>query len=105
MSRPAGGPRPALSAYPAVTATAADLPDRKQERVRQMLVGPHPAVPADLAERAARRGGRILRRRRAAGTVFRLLLLAAAATAVVLAVAARLRAGEPALTTPPPEGW
>ncbi|SCK10668.1 hypothetical protein YUYDRAFT_00825 [Streptomyces sp. ScaeMP-e48] len=79
--------------------------DRKADEVRRMLEGPHPPVPAGLADRAARRGARLLRLRRGvrrtawwlAGTVFAAFLVWAGVEQPWLP--------EPAEVTPPLEGW
>ncbi|MGW1206080.1 hypothetical protein [Streptomyces cyaneofuscatus] len=75
--------------------------DRKAAEVRRMLEGPHPPVPAGLADRAARRGARLLRVRRTAwwlaGTVFAAFLVWAGVEQPWLP--------EPAEVTPPLEGW
>jgi ferric-dicitrate binding protein FerR (iron transport regulator) len=57
--------------------------DRKEQRVRELLAGPHPTVPPQLAERAAARGRRQLRRRLVLKVAVWVLLLA---TLVGLAV-------------------
>ncbi|MFG2330307.1 hypothetical protein ACGFMM_11840 [Streptomyces sp. NPDC048604] len=79
--------------------------DRRDDEIRRLLGGAgHPAVPADLAERAVARGSRMLRRerllRRAGWTLFALAVLAF----VVWAAVARPWEPPPA-TTPPLEGW
>lgn len=61
------------------------LPNRRDDEVRRLLDTPHPAVPVDLAARAALRGRRIVRRRRIEHAVLWALLVAAAVTALVLA--------------------
>ncbi|MET7933790.1 hypothetical protein [Streptomyces sp. NPDC005322] len=79
--------------------------DRKETEVRRMLEGPHPALPPDLAGRAADRGQRLLRRRQAARAVGWMLLLAAAVAFSVWAAAVHPWTAPPADTTPPLEGW
>ncbi|OEU85415.1 hypothetical protein DB35_15020 [Streptomyces abyssalis] len=80
------------------------VPDRKETEVRALLESVPPApVPADLAERALRRGLRVAHRRRTAA----LLLWAFFAVAVAFAVWAAVAepwAVQPARTTPP-LGW
>ncbi|MCX5385276.1 hypothetical protein [Streptomyces sp. NBC_00083] len=77
-------------------------PDRKTAEVRRLLESAaHPAVPAELADRAAELGLRMLRRRRA---VRRLLWLLVAAAAVVFAVWASIAqpwVAPPSTVTPP----
>ncbi len=80
-------------------------PDRKEDEVRHMLETAHPAVPADLAGRAAEQGARLLRRHRAVRRVMWLLLLAAAIVFTVWAMAAEPWVTPPTDTTPPLEGW
>ncbi|ROQ66472.1 hypothetical protein EDD93_0878 [Streptomyces sp. 840.1] len=78
---------------------------RKEDEVRRMLEGPHPQVPADLAERAAELGGRVLRRRRALRRLGLLALIAAVAVFTVWAVTVQPWQAPPAETTPPLGGW
>ncbi|MDX2646040.1 hypothetical protein PV341_21265 [Streptomyces sp. PA03-1a] len=73
--------------------------DRKQDEVRRLLDGPHPAVPVDLAPRAAERGRRVLARRRVLHAVLWTLLVVAVVVALVLAVL-WWPAAEPLDTTP-----
>ncbi|WUD73497.1 hypothetical protein OG937_18325 [Streptomyces sp. NBC_00510] len=73
--------------------------DRKQDEVRRLLDGPHPAVPVDLAPRAAERGRRVLARRRVLHAVLWTLLVVAVVVALVLA-ALWWPAAEPLDTTP-----
>jgi ferric-dicitrate binding protein FerR (iron transport regulator) len=80
-------------------------PDRKEDEVRRMLDVPHPAVPPDLAARAAERGQRILGHRRAVRTVAWVLLLAAAVAFAVWAAVVQPWVLPPTGTTPPLEGW
>ncbi|MER5973778.1 hypothetical protein ABT112_29390 [Streptomyces sp. NPDC002055] len=81
------------------------LPDRKEDEVRRMLEGPHPAVPPDLAARAVQRGQRIHGRHRAVRTAGWALLLAAALAFAVWAAMAQPWLIPPADTTPPLDGW
>ncbi|MCX4788945.1 MULTISPECIES: hypothetical protein [unclassified Streptomyces] len=76
-----------------------------EDEVRRMLDGPHPQVPAELAQRAAERGARLLRRRRFAGRLMLLLTCAAVVAFTVWAVAAQPWQVPPAETTPPLDGW
>ncbi|MFB7559580.1 hypothetical protein [Streptomyces brevispora] len=78
---------------------------RREDEVRRMLEGPHPQVPADLAERAVERGGRLLRRRRALRVLGLLVLIAALAAFTVWAVSVQPWQSSPAETTPPLDGW
>ncbi|MFF1837586.1 hypothetical protein ACFVXE_25770 [Streptomyces sp. NPDC058231] len=78
---------------------------QKEDQVRRMLDGPHPQVPADLAERAAERGGRMLRRRRAARALAVAALVAAVLAFTVWAVVAEPWHVQPAETTPPLGRW
>ncbi|MET7860271.1 hypothetical protein ABZS81_24290 [Streptomyces sp. NPDC005318] len=80
-------------------------PVRREDQVRRMLDGPHPQLPAGLAEQAAVRGGRLLRRRRAARTLALTVLFVAVAAFVVWAVVAQPWQVPPTDTTPPLEGW
>ncbi|MFF3953171.1 hypothetical protein ACFYY1_08180 [Streptomyces sp. NPDC001890] len=76
----------------------------REDEVRRMLDGPHPQVPADLARRAAQRGGRLLRRRL---FVRRLMLVVACVAVVAFAVwamAVHPWQVPPAETTPL-DGW
>ncbi|MFD0023836.1 hypothetical protein [Streptomyces sp. NPDC058382] len=77
---------------------------RKEDEVRRLLDGPHPQVPADLAERAMDRGGLLLRRRRVLRLLGLLALIAATAAFTVWAVAVEPWQVPPAETTPP-LGW
>lgn len=70
-----------------------------------MLEGPRPQVPAELAARAAERGGRLLRRRRVLHRLGLLALVAGVAAFTVWAVVAEPWQTPPAGTTPPLEGW
>ncbi|WP_406383556.1 hypothetical protein [Streptomyces sp. NBC_01618] len=76
-----------------------------EDEVRHMLDGPHPQVPAGLAQRAAERGARLLRRRRLAHRLMLLLTCAAVVAFLVWAVTAQPWQVPPAETTPPLEGW
>lgn len=78
---------------------------RKEDEVRRMLEGPHPQVPADLAERATELGGRVLRRRRALRRLGLLALIAAVAVFTVWALMVQPWQAPPAETTPPLGGW
>ncbi|MFD7718504.1 hypothetical protein [Streptomyces sp. NPDC059814] len=78
---------------------------RKEDEVRRILEGPHPQVPADLAERAAELGARLLRRRRALRLLGLLGLLVAVTAFTVWAVAVQPWQAPPAETTPPLGGW
>ncbi|MFB8084156.1 hypothetical protein [Streptomyces sp. NPDC055992] len=78
---------------------------RREDQVRRMLEGPHPQVPADLAERAAERGGRLLRRRRALRRLGMLAVVAAVTVLMVWALLVRPWEAPPAGTTPPLDGW
>lgn len=70
-----------------------------------MLDGAHPPVPADLAERAVERGGRLLRRQRALRLLGLVALIAAVAAFTVWAVLVQPWQVPPAETTPPLGGW
>lgn len=76
--------------------------DRKEDEVRRMLDLPHPAVPAELAGRAAERGRRLLRRRRAVRAAAWALLLAAVVVLCVRAAVVHPWAARPEDTVPPP---
>ncbi|WP_455352816.1 hypothetical protein [Streptomyces sp. SYSU K217416] len=80
-------------------------PDRKEDEVRRMLEGPHPAVPAELAGHAAERGHRILRRHRAAMRLLWLLLVVAATAFAVWAALAEPWLEPSSDIAPPLEGW
>ncbi|GGT53023.1 hypothetical protein [Streptomyces purpureus] len=79
--------------------------NRREEEVRRMLDGPHPQVPADLAERAAERGSVLLHRHRLVRRTGWLLLWAAAVAFVVWASVTEPWVVPPAETSPPLEGW
>ncbi|MDQ0941134.1 hypothetical protein [Streptomyces sp. V1I1] len=79
--------------------------DRKEDEVRRMLETRHPAVPADLAARAAEHGTRLLRRHRAVRRAAWLLLMAAAIAFAVWAATTEPWMTPPTRTTPPLEGW
>ncbi|MFF9506327.1 hypothetical protein ACF1BU_02825 [Streptomyces sp. NPDC014724] len=76
----------------------------REDEVRRMLDGPHPQVPADLARRAAERGGRVLRRRRLARRLALLIAFAAVVAFTVWAVRVQPWQVPPAETTPL-DGW
>ena len=78
---------------------------RREDEVRRLLEGPRPQVPADLAARAAERGGRLLRRRRALRRLWVLTLVAAVAVFAVWALVARPWDAPPSGITPPLEDW
>ncbi|MFF8915371.1 hypothetical protein ACF08M_19130 [Streptomyces sp. NPDC015032] len=69
-----------------------------------MLDGPHPQVPADLAQRAAEHGGRLLRRRRFARRLVLLAAFAAVVAFMVWAVTTQPWQVPPSETTPP-DSW
>ncbi|MBB1256994.1 hypothetical protein [Streptomyces alkaliterrae] len=82
------------------------LVDPREEQVRRLLeVGPHPPVPADLADTAAGLGHRLLRRRRALRLVLLLLLLVALAALLGWLVTAQPWGVGTPETTPPGYGW
>ncbi|MDX3093995.1 hypothetical protein PV703_12605 [Streptomyces sp. ME01-24h] len=72
---------------------------RKEDEVRRLLGGPYPAVPVDLAPRAAERGRRILARRRVRHAVLWTLLVVGVVVALVLA-ALWSSTAQPLETTP-----
>ncbi|BAG19406.1 hypothetical protein ACIQUZ_27995 [Streptomyces griseus] len=79
--------------------------DPREEQVRRMLDGPHPALPPDLAAWAVLRGGRRLRRRRAVRRTAGLLLALALSALLVWAGVEQPWESEPAQVTPPLQGW
>ncbi|MFD8731896.1 MULTISPECIES: hypothetical protein [Streptomyces] len=79
--------------------------DRKAAEVRRMLEGPHPAVPAGLADRAARRGARLLRWRRGARRTAWWLAGTGFAAFLVWAGVEQPWLPAPTEVTPPLEGW
>ncbi|MEU3773743.1 hypothetical protein ABZ924_00405 [Streptomyces sp. NPDC046876] len=81
------------------------VPDRKEDRVRRLMEGPHPVVPAGLAAAAAARGTRLLRRRRAWRRAGWTLLFAAAVAFAVWASLTRPWEVPPSEVSPPLEGW
>ncbi|MEW2413704.1 hypothetical protein AB0953_08275 [Streptomyces sp. NPDC046866] len=81
------------------------VPDRKEDRVRRLMEGPHPVVPAGLAAAAAARGARLLRRRRALRRAGWALLWAAAVAFAVWASLTRPWEVPPSEVSPPLEGW
>lgn len=78
---------------------------RKEDEVRRMLESPRPQVPAELAARAAERGGRLLRRRRVLRRLGLFALIAVVTAFTVWAVVAQPWQVPPAETTPPLDGW
>ncbi|MET9882290.1 hypothetical protein ABZZ20_03860 [Streptomyces sp. NPDC006430] len=80
-------------------------PDRKEDRVRQLLEGPHPVVPAWLAASAAARGDRLMRRRRALRRAGWTLLCAAVVAFTVWALLTHPWEVPPSGVSPPLEGW
>ncbi|MFI1969063.1 hypothetical protein BLA24_26445 [Streptomyces cinnamoneus] len=79
--------------------------DRKEDEVRRMLEGRHPALPPDVVRRAAEEGRRLLRRRRAVRAVGWALLVAVVVAFCVWAAVAEPWAARPAERTPPLRGW
>ncbi|RSS49917.1 hypothetical protein EF912_23020 [Streptomyces sp. WAC07061] len=79
--------------------------DRKETQVRQLLEGPHPAVPAGLAAAARTHGRRLLRRRRALRRFGWALLWAAAVAFTVWAALTRPWVVPPSGVSPPLQGW
>ncbi|MCY0932771.1 hypothetical protein [Streptomyces sp. H34-S4] len=59
--------------------------DPREAQVKQLLEGPYPVVPPDLAAGAAARGDRLLRRRRVVHRIGWVLLWAAVVAFVVWA--------------------
>ncbi|MER7697583.1 MULTISPECIES: hypothetical protein [unclassified Streptomyces] len=84
---------------------SAERRDSREEQVRRMLDGPHPALPPDLAARAVRHGGRLLRVRRTVHRTAGWLLGAALAALLIWIGVEQPWAAEPAQVTPPLEGW
>ncbi|MEV6434485.1 hypothetical protein [Streptomyces anulatus] len=84
---------------------SADRRDPREEQVRRMLDGPHPALPPDLAARAVRRGGRRMRQRRAVRRTAGWLLAVVLAVFLVWVGVEQPWTTEPAQVTPPLEGW
>ncbi|MEU0375279.1 hypothetical protein ABZ070_35060 [Streptomyces sp. NPDC006283] len=80
-------------------------PERKEDEVRRMMDGPHPAVPAGLGRLAAEQGARLLRRRRALHRMLLVLLVAAVIAFTAWATVAEPWTVPPSDTTPPLEGW
>ncbi|GAA2628528.1 hypothetical protein [Streptomyces axinellae] len=81
------------------------LPDRKEAEVRKLLAQlPGEPVPADLAERALRRGARLLRRRRVLRTVTWLCALLCLAALAGWLLADRPWSQPPPATSPT-VGW
>ncbi|MGW7313232.1 hypothetical protein [Streptomyces sp. NPDC054854] len=80
-------------------------PDRKEDQVRKLMEGPHPAVPAGLAAAAATHGRRLLRRRRALRRLGWSVLFAAAVAFTVWASLTRPWVIPPSGVSPPLEGW
>ncbi|MFF2521824.1 hypothetical protein [Streptomyces liangshanensis] len=78
--------------------------EREEAEVRQLLDGPHPTVPADLAPRALARGTRQRQRRRTARRILWLTLIAAVVAFAVWAAVADPWNPPPMRTTPPLEG-
>ncbi|MFF0723342.1 hypothetical protein [Streptomyces sp. NPDC004134] len=78
---------------------------RKEQAVRDLLDGPHPAVPPQLADLAAARGRRLLRRRTLLRTGVWLLLVAALVALAVWAAVSGAWVDHPAQTTPDFDGW
>ncbi|MFD6873639.1 MULTISPECIES: hypothetical protein [unclassified Streptomyces] len=79
--------------------------DRKEDQVRKLMEGPHPAVPAGLAAAAATHGRRLLRRRRALRRLGWSVLFAAAVAFTVWASLTRPWVTPPSGVSPPLEGW
>ncbi|WKK26191.1 hypothetical protein QZH56_11690 [Streptomyces olivoreticuli] len=79
--------------------------DRKEDEIRRMLESSHPALPPDLALRAAERGRRLLRRRRAVRVAAWGLLVVALAVFCVWAATARPWAVPPVDVAPPLRDW
>ncbi|GAA2119601.1 hypothetical protein [Streptomyces synnematoformans] len=78
---------------------------RKEQAVRDLLDGPPPTVPPQLARLAADRGRRLLRRRLLLRGGVWLLLVAALVALTVWAVVSGTWVDDPAETTPDFEGW
>ncbi|MFW6694764.1 hypothetical protein [Streptomyces sp. MAR4 CNX-425] len=78
---------------------------RKEQAVRELLDGPHPAVPPQLAQRAAERGRRLLRRRLLLRLGVWLLLVATLTGLAVWAAVSGAWVDDPARTTPDFGGW
>ncbi|MGW0731255.1 hypothetical protein [Streptomyces sp. NPDC002851] len=79
--------------------------ERAQARVRELLDGPLPAVPAELCAEAVRRGARIARRRTALRRLLWAVLFGGVVAFAVWASVAQPWAPPPAETTPPLDGW
>ncbi|MDA5280528.1 MULTISPECIES: hypothetical protein [unclassified Streptomyces] len=79
--------------------------DRKEDQVRKLMEGPHPAVPAGLAAAAATHGRRLLRRRRALRRLGWSVLFAAAVAFTVWASLTRPWVTPSSGVSPPLEGW
>ncbi|MEV7725691.1 hypothetical protein ACIRP0_02415 [Streptomyces sp. NPDC101733] len=79
--------------------------DRKEAQVRRLMEGPHPKVPAGLAQAAALRGRKLLRRRLALRRLGWCVLWAAAVTFTVWAALTHPWVAPPSDVSPPLEGW
>ncbi|GHI87759.1 hypothetical protein ACWGF3_24510 [Streptomyces xanthophaeus] len=79
--------------------------NRKEAQVRQLMEGPLPVVPADLASGAAARGDRLLRRRRALRRLGWAVLFAAAVAFTVWAALTQPWVTPSSSISPPLEGW
>ncbi|MDI3389378.1 hypothetical protein QIS99_24740 [Streptomyces sp. B-S-A8] len=79
--------------------------ERREDRVRRLLDGPHPAVPPELGIEAMRRGARRGRRRARARRLLWLVLSVAFLAFAVWAGVEQPWNPPPAETTPPLDGW
>ncbi|WP_405712075.1 hypothetical protein OG264_24290 [Streptomyces xanthophaeus] len=79
--------------------------NRKEAQVRQLMEGPLPVVPADLAAGAAARGDRLLRRRRALRRLGWAVLFAAAVAFTVWVALTQPWVTPSSSISPPLEGW
>lgn len=79
--------------------------DRREERVRQLMDGPHPHVPPDFSELAIEQGRRLVRRRRLLRNVLLTVALFAIVAFAIWALTAEPWNTQPTPVTPPGFDW
>lgn len=78
---------------------------RREERVRELMDGPHPHVPPEFGQLAIERGHRLLRRKRWVRNAALAVLLLATVALMIWAAQTEPWNTQPTPRSPPGFGW